>query len=477
MFSDTLWLTIATILGLALGFLRELTLLDRFGASAGLDAFIIALFLPEAVRIVLGGGALAAAILPMWLACEKDQRSRWSGTQTMQLTCMAALVSSLLMLTAPWVVTLLAPGMTAPIANQAADFFAITIWCLPAVVLHAILATIHQAEKRFFIQGLAGVFFNTPALCYLLITVAPDLRLVAWCMVLGSMLMPLPLLPGAWRAGWRPFTRRLDFVEAAQLYRRLRPLILASAANQSVVWVERAVASLLGEGVIVLINLARKLINILSVVLMSLGQVLLSHFSHQDHARASALLQNTLRWLLILFLPVVSVAILFARPLIAIIPLKLAANERQTLAWLVMGFAATIPLASLNMVFARWRYGHGDTVSSTKVELFGMALQTLFAFVLSHYWGILAIPAAAFIATTIMAWLFVQRKLVPLQLRQFLTYLVVIIAFSAISALVAPAANSLKAITTLLLCALTALLLSSMLYFLLRPDTPRQLSR
>lgn len=477
MLSDTLWLTIATILGLALGFLRELTLLDRFGASAGLDALIIALFLPEAVRIVLGGGALAAAMLPLWLACEKDRRKRWSATQTMQLTGLAVLVSCLMMLAAPWMVTVLAPGMTTQTGNQASGFFAITIWCLPAIVLHAILAVIHQAERRFFVQGLAGVFFNAPTLCYLLLTTTPDLKLVAWCMVAGSILMPLPLLSGAWRAGWRPLTRRLELAEAALLYRQLRPLILASAANQSVVWVERAVASLLGEGVIVLINLARKLINILSVVLMSLGQVLLSHFSNRDPARAATLLQNTIRWLLIVFLPVVSVAIVFARPLIAIIPVKLAADKQQTLAWLVMGFAATIPLAALNMVFARWRYGHGDTVSSTKVELFGMALQALLAFALAHYWGILAIPCAAFIATTIMAWLFVQLNLVPLPMREFLTQLAIITAFGALSAWIAPATNGLQAITTLLLCPLTAVLLSGMLYVLLHPNSSRQLSR
>ena len=467
MLSDTLWLTIATVSGLALGFLRELMLLQSFGASAVLDAMIIALFLPEAIRIVLGGGGLAAAMLPLWLECEKEKRRRWSATQTVQLIFLTVIVSGAMMLGASHVVGSLAPGMIASAAREASGFFSITIWCLPAIVLHAILATIHQAERRFFLQGLAGVFFNLPTLIYLLVATTPDLTLVAWCMVCGSILMPLPLLRGAWRAGWRPITARVDITEVAMLYRRLGPLIIASAANQSVVWVERAVASLLGEGAIVLVNLARKLINIIAVGLMSLGQVLLSHFSGEDRVKAANLLQNSVRWLLVLCVPVVSACILFARPLIAALPVHLTADQQQTLSWLVMGFAMAVPLAAFNMVFARWRYGHGDTASSTKVELFGMALQSLLAFLLAKYWGVLAIPAAAFIATAVMSWLFVQFDLVPLRMRQLVMQMVIVAVFIAAALCIAPSINGLGAAAALVLCPFTAILLSGFLYLLL----------
>ncbi len=467
MLSATLWLTIATVLGLALGFARELLLLHSFGASDLLDALIVALFLPEAIRIVLGGGGLAAAMLPLWLACEPNQRQRWSATQTLQLIALTIAVSGTLTLVARYVVAVLAPGMSAVAAQSASEFFTVTIWCLPAIVLHAILATIHQAERRFFLQGLAGVFFNIPALLYLSIATAPELQTVAWCTVLGSILMPLPLLRGAWHAGWRPFTARFDRAQAAVLYRRLGPLIVASAANQGVVWVERAVASLLGEGVIVLVNLARKLINIIAVGLMSLGQVLLSHFSNEDRAKAAALLQLSVRWLLILCLPVVTAAILFARPLIALLPIRIAVAEQQTLAWLVMGFATAVPLAAFNMVFARWRYGLGDTTSSTKVELFGMALQALLAFLLVKYFGLAAIPGAAFIATATMSWLFVQRGLVPLRMRQLVVHALLIVAICALAAWLAPVTAGLGAVATLLLCPLTAMTLSALLYFVL----------
>lgn len=49
-------------------------LLGRGGRS---DAFIVALFLPEALRMALAGGLLAAAALPLYGQRDEQQRRRW----------------------------------------------------------------------------------------------------------------------------------------------------------------------------------------------------------------------------------------------------------------------------------------------------------------------------------------------------------------------------------------------------------------
>jgi len=472
MLSGTLWLTLATVLGLGLGFFREVSQLDLFGANGALDGMVIALFLPEAVRIVLGGGALAAAMLPLWLERQTAlQRQRWSATQTTQLMALSIVLSALLMWLSPWVMLALAPGLSAESRALAAGFFMITVWCLPSIVLHAILAVVHQAEKRFFLQGLAGVFFNAPALVYLLISESPTLQQVAWLILLGSILMPLPLLLGAWRAGWRPLTLIIDCSAVSELYHRLRPLIVAGVANQGVVWVERVIASYLGEGMIVLINFARKLINILSVVLMSLGQVLLSHFaSHfqSSSEQARALLVDAIRWMFILLWPMVMAAVLFAEPLVVLLPIDLSVDHQSLLAWLVIGFAASIPLAALNMLFARWCYAQGNTLTPTKIELSGMVLQALLAFALAQLWGIWGIPAASFIATAIMAGIFVYRQYVPLSFTPFFSMSLLLMLGSAILVWALPTPQYLDSLMVLASAPLFALGMSALIYGVMR---------
>lgn len=49
MLGSAFWLTLATLLGLCLGFAREWLLVASWGAGERSDAFLIALFLPEAL--------------------------------------------------------------------------------------------------------------------------------------------------------------------------------------------------------------------------------------------------------------------------------------------------------------------------------------------------------------------------------------------------------------------------------------------
>ncbi|KPA95964.1 hypothetical protein PF70_04024, partial [Pseudomonas asplenii] len=51
MFGSTLWLTLATLTGLAAGFAREWLLVAAWGAGGRSDSFLVALFLPEALRM------------------------------------------------------------------------------------------------------------------------------------------------------------------------------------------------------------------------------------------------------------------------------------------------------------------------------------------------------------------------------------------------------------------------------------------
>ncbi|MBW6193887.1 hypothetical protein KZ855_31890, partial [Pseudomonas aeruginosa] len=77
MLGSAFWLTLATLLGLCLGFAREWLLVASWGAGERSDAFLIALFLPEALRMSLAGGVLSAAALPLFLERQGERRLDW----------------------------------------------------------------------------------------------------------------------------------------------------------------------------------------------------------------------------------------------------------------------------------------------------------------------------------------------------------------------------------------------------------------
>ena len=100
MLGSAVWLTLATLLGLCLGFAREWLLVAAWSAGERSDAFLIALFLPEALRMSLAGGVLSAAALPLYLQRKDSERLDWLAVLFPALLLVALLVSLLLMTTA-----------------------------------------------------------------------------------------------------------------------------------------------------------------------------------------------------------------------------------------------------------------------------------------------------------------------------------------------------------------------------------------
>ena len=77
MLGSTLWLTLATLTGLAAGFAREWLLVAAWGAGAQSDAFLVSMFLPEALRMALAAGLLSAAALPLYQQRDLHAQQRW----------------------------------------------------------------------------------------------------------------------------------------------------------------------------------------------------------------------------------------------------------------------------------------------------------------------------------------------------------------------------------------------------------------
>ncbi|MDR6354267.1 peptidoglycan biosynthesis protein MviN/MurJ (putative lipid II flippase) [Pseudomonas psychrotolerans] len=119
----------------------------------------------------------------------------------------------------------------------------------------------------------------------------------------GSLLMPLSLLPTAWREGWRPWRWPDPGAVGRELATRLGPLLASALASNGLALLERMVASWLGEGVVTWVNLARKLINLPLVALMSLNQILMALMSGRVWDARLALLRVGLQCAVLLTVP------------------------------------------------------------------------------------------------------------------------------------------------------------------------------
>lgn len=402
MLGTAAWLTLVTLLGLALGFAREWLLVSAWGAGAQSDAFLVALFLPEAVRMSLAGGLLSAAALPLYLAEDDRGRLAWIQALIPQLALIGLLLGLLILLLAPWIVQFIGMGLAVSGQIQAAEALRILAWCIPGLLLHALLSVPLQASERFVVAGLGSVLFNLPPVAYLLwMGQQSSLSGVAEACVLGSVLMVSLLLPWPWTQGWRPWHVSFSTDAMRLLGQRMLPLLGSNAASQGLALVERLMASFLGEGAVTWVNLARKLVNLPLVALMSLNQVLLGLMSSRAGTERIPLLQRGVETASLLALPA-GIGLVGAAP--ALVALLLPASLGQgPLPSLLAWFALVLVFGCWNALLARYSYSTGNTVQPLYCELLGSAVNVVLLLALPWIIGLAGIPLASLAGVLVTA--------------------------------------------------------------------------
>ena len=237
---------------------------------------------------------LSAAALPLFLERQGERRLDWLAAILPALLGIAVALSLLLLAAAPWLVRLLGPGLAETASAQAAANLRILAWCVPGLMLHALFSIPCRPPSVSSWLGSARCCSTCRRCSTWPCTARPASEQLALACLLGSLLMPLVLLPSLWIEGWRPWHWRLSGVELGELGGRIGPLLLSNAASQGLALVERLVASLLGEGAVTWVNLARKLMNLPLIALMSLNQVLLGMMSRRQGGERLALLRRGL---------------------------------------------------------------------------------------------------------------------------------------------------------------------------------------
>ncbi len=401
MLNATVFLTLATITGLVAGFAREWLLIDAWGAGARSDAFMVAVFLPEAIRMTLATGMLSAAALPLFTKMDVNRHTGWLQNQSIFFTIIGCCLAFVLVMIAPACIYLIGPGLDEMQHNNAVESLKILIWVLPGLFLQALLCVPHQSEHRFVRAGLGSLLFNLPIVLYLFLEGKNSNETgIGYAFIIGSILMTLVLIPNLPKQKtklqvdisnfWLVFKK--DILELNKL---LAPLLLSSSASQGLALLERMVASYMGEGAVTLVNLARKLINIPLVALMSLNQVLLSKMSKQHHSSRILVLKQGLNITTVITL---SAAVGFICSSTALVDLLLPKGLSDTaLPLLLAWMATTIVFASWNALLARYQYAAGDTKTPLRYELTGSAVNAVGLVAFTQVFGLIGIPMAALI--------------------------------------------------------------------------------
>jgi len=425
-----------TLLSRIAGFVRDILQASLFGASAAMDAFVIAYRIPNYLRRIFAEGSFASAFVPAYAAVReqgdevalREFRDHVAGA----LCAVVLLVAGLGMLAAPLVAALFAPGALDDPGQieRIAAMLRITFPYLVFIALTALAGAVLNSHDRFGLAALTPVLHNV-AMIAAMLALAPLLEVppmaLAWGVLLAGVLQFLLLWPALGRIGARP-RLRLDFRHPA--VRRVGTLMLPTLFSSSVAQLNLLVgtvfASLLVTGSQTWLYTADRLSEFpLGLFGVAIGTVILPHLSARfvegDQAGYARAIDWALRMVALVGLPAGLGLLMLAGPLTATLFQhgRFTAHDAQMAAWALSATSLAVPAFMLSKVLLPAYFARQDTVTPMRAAIATVFINIgLMVLLTTPLWwfgipgahvGIALATALAGIANAVLLWHWLRR--------------------------------------------------------------------
>ena len=414
-----------TMISRVMGFLRDLVITYRMGASSTIaaDCYNTALAFPNLFRRIFAEGAFATAFVPAYarsLATEGEEIADVLAADAMATLAAATIVITVgAQLAMPWLMYVINPGYAHDLVKfkLAVTLTQIAMPYLPCMAIYAHLSGVLQARGRFIVSALAPTLLNL----VMLVAVWPQTEAVAAAYAASvGVIVAGVLQAGLLWWGVRKSGARVD-VRLPRLTPEIKALIglaipgaIAASATQINIFISGNLASLVPGGRSWRAAADRLDQLPLGLVGVAIGVALLPRLSTTvqsgDHGGAQSAMDEAMALSLAFSLPAAAALVgmpfflidaLFTRGEFTLFDAHQTANA---LFWYGLGTPAFVLTRILNQAF----FARQDTKSPMRFALVSVGVNVVAGvalFFLMH--GVAGIAAA----TALAAWLNVAQML------------------------------------------------------------------
>ncbi|MEM9242530.1 MAG: murein biosynthesis integral membrane protein MurJ [Pseudomonadota bacterium] len=414
-----------TLLSRVLGFARDMILAQLFGASAGLDAFLVAFRIPNFMRRLFAEGAFSQAFIPVLV----DYRQQHSEQKLRQfiadtsgsLALILLMIVILGILIAPVLIHIFAPGFTHS-SNRyllANAMLRITFPYILLISLVALSSALLNTYGSFGVPAFTPVLLNLSLIsCALFLApkLATHIVALAWGVLIAGILQCLFLLPFLARRKLliRP---RINFKNPGvrRVLTLMGPAIVGVSVAQINLLVDMLFASFLATGSVSWLYYSERLmmfplgifgVAIATVILPKLSQ----HAAVDDKKVYSQTLDWALRLLLLIGLPSVLGLFFLANQILATLFHYKQFNAHDVImsGESLMAFAFGLQGMMMIKVLASGFYAHKNIKTPVKIAVIAMVSNIIFNIVLiiplRHAGIALATSLSALLNSALLWW-------------------------------------------------------------------------
>lgn len=412
-----------TLLSRMLGFVREIMFAHAFGAGSAMDAFLIALKIPNFGRRMFAEGAFSQAFVPVFTETKTTQSH--DEVRDLVAVVMGTLAGILSLITlvgclgAPLLIYLFAPGFTDS-TDPGKQELAVSLlrWTFPYLMfisLTAMAGGVLNSYGRFAIPAVTPVILNICLIASAFINPNSVYALAYAVFAAGILqfgfqlpaLYKMRLLPRP-RWGWRDSRVR-------RIISLMIPVMIGSSVAQISLLLDSALASFYGDGSVSWLYYADRLMEFpLGIFSIAVGTVILPVLATQHTQKSekdfSATLDWGLRTILLIGVPAALGLVLLAGPMISTLYFGEKFNTHDVLmtTYALCAYSAGFLGFSLVKVLVPGFYARQETRVPVRYGIIallcGMAMSLSF-FALSHVVDFTAPHAGLALATSASAWI------------------------------------------------------------------------
>lgn len=282
---SAVWVIGLSVLAKVLGILKDVVVASRFGTSAAMDAFLVASGVPLLLTAWLRS-PIRSGFVPLFMESleERGERESWraAGVVLGNLLFVMTVLTVVVVVLAPWIVSLIAPGFGPEARALTVSLARVMAATIIFAALAGTMTDLLHCYGNFAVPGLVRPVGNVILIAAaVLLAERFGIRGLAYGMLVGSVAS----VAIQWRVVWlHRADVKLGFDLKHPMFigvvRLAFPLLIGMAGAKLDVVIDRIFASMLSEGSISGLSYALRLIDLpREIIVFGLATVLFPLFS------------------------------------------------------------------------------------------------------------------------------------------------------------------------------------------------------
>ena len=393
---STFTVMLAFLAAKLISLVQTLIIAQAFGVGRDLDAYVAANRIPELIVILISGGALTHAFIPVFsgFLAKGDLDSAWKLSSHLinSIFTLALLLSAIVFALAPWLVdNLVAPGFDGPTAQSTVALMRILLLSTIIFAVSGIFSGVLNSHQHFLLPALAPIMFDIGILIGVIFLLPRyGINGIAYGAVLGAGLHFSIQIPGLirYKMRWK-LELGLRNPQLWLVIRLMLPRIGGLGVFSLNFLVMNNIASRLGAGSVSALDWGWRLMQIPQTLIgTAMGIVIfptLAALSELDDLSGKRdAMSGALRFILICSIPSAIALILLGRPLISLLERGAFDASASALVYSTLSmFTLGLIVHSALEIIARSFYADKDTLTPLFAALGGALINFVLAFALS----------------------------------------------------------------------------------------------